>query len=565
MLLILFLFIKEKHFYQSNEIWKKSLKMIRENDSNYLPIVPIFYIARTDRLNKYVYCDAITDANISAFNSTEVIENLNENKNRSDIMDQLIQLCNRKISHACLIIGRIHEFGSYNFPENLTLAYSYYLKAHKFGSKDALPLLSYFHRHFVISLSKSVVESDLALNQDFYVESAVPAALQYDLGILRPKSSYRANKFLKILSKATSTMYRFTLPSSYNLKEAKSHYLKKIDKILSLPYLNKLEINQSLEYILAANENQDLESIPIFILLCFDGCFGTNFDKNNIYDFLKEGISSFKDPLLYYLRGNLKTLDFSSFSSYLINDFYKSAQLGYPPAFHRLGYFHEKGYYNIRKNQVKAFKYYSNAEILGYLPSTYKKGKMLAIGKGSPQNFSKSNLCYWKTLNNGPLTEFLYEYSKHGSKSAFIKMIDMNIIFEKEIHFQLNNKSLAKQIYDRQTYSKIPQNVINKMRLANQGNESAIVWLILKLPLNEALDWDRKLQTVSPIYGFINPFLKTYLFTKFFILKFKHNLSYEEEALLSEQFNLIARVLSIFFFIFILIVLIFIRFSSLFL
>ena len=150
-----FLFFLYYSFWGSNEIWKQSFQM--ENIS-YLPVVPLFKIIKTNFNNKYIIIDSLTDVNSTdLFQPEFFIDCLNKNNSPQKVMEKLEKFCFDNVSQACLIIGRIYEFGSYIFPENISLAYSYYLKALQFGSKNVLPILSYFHRHYFIDIEKSII------------------------------------------------------------------------------------------------------------------------------------------------------------------------------------------------------------------------------------------------------------------------------------------------------------------------------------------------------------------------------------------------------------------------
>lgn len=531
-------------FWSSDEIWKQSFQM--ENLS-YLPIVPLFKLIKTDMQNKYVIIDALTETKSTDLFQPEIfIDNLNQNNSPQNVKQKLDEFCLKNVSQACLIIGRIYEFGSYIFSENISLAYSYYLRAYQLGSKNVLPILSYFHRHYFFDIERSILESDLSPD---FLESALPMAFQYHSGISRPFSCKKAFEILQPFSYAFTSIMRFIFPGSEhdnrNMHRTHAHLYFKAKSILSRPYVSVNEIQDATNLLTQSIQYQYHESASILAQIHLDGYLKTpNMSLINYY--LDIG-SKLKDPLAYYLLSCFLSIDDPLISKYSIAfDFLKnSAHQGFAPSIHRIGYLTKKGYLGFRQNNNEAFRLFLHSAALGYQPSLYEISKFYFEGKGTKQNCNNGYSTLTKIIDLGPFSQFLNRYVSRGSKSAFLKMIDMNLTPLKFIQIDSNN-SFTKSIVNLTDFSIEDELYRQKKKFASVGNESAIVYLILTSPFEEALEWQKKLNMISPVYFFISFPIKTFLFFKN-LWKYNHNqLSVKEAKLFREIANTVIEYLTIF-------------------
>lgn len=531
-------------FWSSNEIWKQSYQM---NNLSYLPIIPLFKLVKTDKQNKYVFVDALTDVNSTDLFQPETFINLlNQNDSPYSVMQKLDDFCSENISQACLIIGRIYEFGSYIFPENISLAYSYYLKAQKFGSRDVLPILSYFHRHYYIDVEKSIIEADLS--EDF-LETALPMSLQYHNGISRPLSCHKASEVLKPFSYASTSIVRFNFPGSDKedrMNKTHAYLHSQAKHLLLSPYVSINEIEKATELLNQSLHYQYQESASILAQLHLDG-YVRNPNITSINYFLDIGIR-LKDPLAYYLLSCFFSLDDPYISKYSIAfDFLKnSAHQGFAPAIHRVGYLTKKGYLGFKRDDQKAFDLFSHSAALGYQPSLYEMAKSYLEGEGIPHNCNNGYLLLTKIIDNGPISQFLNRYIQKGSKSAFLKMIDMNLKPLNYIQIDLNG-TITKLFLQLSNFSKKDELYRQKTKHASSGNESAIIYLILTSPFEEALEWQQKLNMLSPVYFFLSFPIKTFLFFKN-LWKYNHNQLTEKESMMFRDIaNSVSEILAILF------------------
>lgn len=518
-------------FWSSDEIWKQSFQM--ENLS-FLPIVPLFKLIKTDTQNKYVFIDALTEVNSTDIFQPEFFINcLNQNNSPQSVMEKLKEFCLENVSQACLIVGRIYEFGSYVFTENITLAYSYYLKAFHLGSKNVLPILSYFHRHYFIDMEKSIIESDLSSD---FLESALPMALQYQHGICRPLSCNKACEILKPYSYAHTSIMRFTFPrTNYNdnMRRAHSHLHFEAKSILSRPYVSVNEMKNALDLLIQSLQYQYHESASILAQLHLDGYI--NSPNVTLINYYLDIGSKLKDPLAYYLLSCLFSIDDPAVSkNSMAFDFLKSsAHQGFAPSIHRIGYLTSKGYLGFRRNDQEAFKLYSHSAALGYQPSLYEMSKSYLEGRGTDQNCSNSYSLLTKIIDLGSFSQFLNKYVQKGSKSAFLKMIDMNMKPLKFIQIDLNG-TFTTSILKLTNFSEKDELYREKSRHASVGNESAIIYLILTSPFEEALEWQKKMNMLSPVYFFLSFPIKTFLFFKN-LWRYNNNQLTEKEAKLFRE------------------------------
>ena len=86
-----------------------------------------------------------------------------------------------------------------------------------------------------------------------------------------------------------------------------------------------------------------------------------------------------------------------------------------------------------------------------------------------------------------------------------------------------------------------------KTKHASSGNESAILYLILTSPFEEALEWQQKLNMLSPVYFFLSFPIKTFLFFKN-LWKYNHNQLTEKESMMFRDIaNSVSEILAILF------------------
>ena len=126
------------NFFLNNFIWKESLQM---DNTSYLPVVPIFSVAKNNSVPMYFYDVLTTNKENDVVNN--YIIDLNNKTDPVSTMSMIKKECKSfHNSRACLLYGRIFEFGSYNYPENITRAMKYYQYAYDLSHTVSAAVLS---------------------------------------------------------------------------------------------------------------------------------------------------------------------------------------------------------------------------------------------------------------------------------------------------------------------------------------------------------------------------------------------------------------------------------------
>lgn len=264
--------------WQSSEPWKYALSM---NDKYYLPVPPLFSLVRINNgtHSSFVLSDVLTAEDFSnetqsntnnhtvtrPFSGKYYIDRLNKRISPQKDINDLIAYCeSENISKACLILGRIFEFGSYNQSENLHQSYKYYNKALSLNDSSANSPLAFFHRHIFPNIPLSIIEDDYNSN---FVESILVTSNQYESGFLRPQSCISTSQVLISLSRILVDMY-FKDPYNKYVKTRKNISLSSKHKELMVKLLNLSDTCKNV----------------------------TNHSKNGGYSYFQQGISYLTIP-----------------------------------------------------------------------------------------------------------------------------------------------------------------------------------------------------------------------------------------------------------------------------
>ena len=222
----MFLFIL--FIWHSVEPWKSALLSV---DVNYLSVPPIFAIVWPKQYKNYskpIFCDLLSvgkktnqdiilneydQYNIKTnFSAHRILNDLNYKKNPQKLKKDLFNYCIKEnISQACLILGRIYEFGAYNETDNLSLSYFFYNRVLSLNDSSANSPLSFFHRHIYPNMPLSIIEDDYSSHS---IESILTKSIQFENGFGRPLSCQKVSKELILVSDVLADMY-FQQPGPY--------------------------------------------------------------------------------------------------------------------------------------------------------------------------------------------------------------------------------------------------------------------------------------------------------------------------------------------------------------
>ncbi|KAK8835100.1 hypothetical protein M9Y10_018089 [Tritrichomonas musculus] len=221
----MFLFIL--FIWHSVEPWKSALLSV---DVNYLSVPPIFAIVWPKQYKNYskpIFCDLLSvgkktnqdiilneydQYNIKTnFSAHRILNDLNYKKNPQKLKKDLFNYCIKEnISQACLILGRIYEFGAYNETDNLSLSYFFYNRVLSLNDSSANSPLSFFHRHIYPNMPLSIIDD----YSSHSIESILTKSIQFENGFGRPLSCQKVSKELILVSDVLADMY-FQQPGPY--------------------------------------------------------------------------------------------------------------------------------------------------------------------------------------------------------------------------------------------------------------------------------------------------------------------------------------------------------------
>ncbi|OHS98814.1 hypothetical protein TRFO_01875 [Tritrichomonas foetus] len=487
----------------SDSPWKDSLK---RNDKNYLIVPPILEIVHPFDNETSVIDDLLSFNKNMNFTTTKYLKRLNKQKNPDKYIHKLKSRClSQNISQACLILGRIYEFGSYNQTENLSLAYSYFLRVNELNDSSANSELSFFHRHIYKNVPKSIVEADFSSNN---VESILTSSFQYETGFLRPKSCPTATKSLLAISKHLIDMYMIQpLILDYILDEDVStkdenftiffkRYVKAL-KILSLPYPSQKHVKKA-KYILKTLYKQGFNRSVYPLSLIYMNSKLNNKTRNKIFTMLDPKTIK-NDPAATLLASDifLSSTNGVFRSNHVLLDL-KYLSGWYPPAMKKLGDFTYLGYYGIPRSATNSYTLFSKSAIAGYCPSMLSAASQLLGGDGVTEDCSEALKMLRDLIEICPLTEIYNKYVEKGSKVALLKMIEMRLTPSFWID-GINEKGLFSSVTDEMfkiedIIPKITGNeALKRLCAAKNGDVSSIFWIVLKSDYHDARQWMKRL------------------------------------------------------------------------
>lgn len=532
--------------WKSNAPWKEGLNM---DDPNYLPIPPIFTVVIPNKFPQPIIGDLLTIRSTKKFKPAVLLHQLNMRINPNRTLSDLHKYCDvENISHACLILGRIYEFGAYNQTEDQIKAYQYYLKVRALNDSTSSGMLSFYHRYYDYDIPASIIEADYSLNYKI-VETTLSTAHQYEKGLTRPLSCSAASRLLLPLADVTSKMTYFPQTTELNETEIAmmSNSSDPMDLYrlamheLSVPYPSENEIKIAKKRLKASLEKGNPKAAAPIARLSLSGLSG-KVNISRILNILNKGIQ-LNDPAAMTVLAEMMSAKQNDFKFSGINPtslLNKASDSGYPPAIHILGFFTYFGFSNIPRSNTKGFELFSKAAAKGYPPAMISAADQLIGGDGVVENCPAAISMLKRIVDVGPWAKYLEKYVNRGSKHAFIKMLDMDLTPSSWINLtddvNINSNSefglgVAKQKIDgsqtvdgnfdvlnhlkmsnsfiSQDNGPITDSKIKRIRKAREGDSSSILWLSLMSPFAESIQWIDRLRLLpSPSYHLV-PFVKT--------------------------------------------------------
>lgn len=526
--------------WKSNAPWKEGLSM---DDPYYLPIPPIFTVVLPNKFPQPIIGDLLTIRSPKKFKPAVLLHQLNMKINPNKTLNDLHRYCDTdNISHACLILGRIYEFGAYNQSEDQNLAYKYYLKVRALNDSSSSAMLSFYHRYYDYDIPASIIEADHSL-QFKIVETTLSAAHQFEKGLTRPISCPAASRLLLPLADVTSKMTYFPQTTELNETEIAimSNSSDPMDLYrlamheLSVPYPSDSEIKIAKKRLKTSLSKGNPKAAAPLARISLSGLSG-KINFTNILNILNKGIQLNDPAAMTVLAEMISTkqneLKFSGFNpTKLLN---KASDSGYPPAIHILGFYTYFGFNNIPRSNTKGFELFSKAAAKGYPPAMFSAADQLIGGDGVVENCPAAISMLRRIVDVGPWAKYLEKYVNRGSKHAFIKMLDMDLTpsswinltddtnskngnefglgiakekiegnnFDVLNHLQMSNSFIS------QNDGPITDSRIKRIRKAREGDSSSILWLSLMSPFAESIQWIDRLKLLpSPSYHLV-PFVK---------------------------------------------------------
>jgi TPR repeat protein len=485
--------------WRSSEPWKTGLLM---KDPYYLPVPGIFALFQIPGRSDPVIADYLSlRGNLIppiGFNGSQVLHDLNSRKDPNRSLRQLVTACDGDGDpQACLILGRIYEFGAYNQTQDHEKALNYYERLH--GTASLSPL-SFFHRHS-LGFPLSIVEADSTME---FIESALPAALQHEHGFLRPLSCPATSRILFPIAKAVTEMTLDLISSPLNASQAAAlagstdpadlHALAMYELSAPYPAVNVMETAKA--RLLKALEQGHQESAAPLAALARQML---NINITRVLGLL-DGAINLRDPAAlhvasgFFLIPQLQEL-FNPARG--LGNLRAAATLGYAPAIHKLGEITYYGFFGIGRSNSKAFKLFNQAAVSGYRPSILRAARLLLDGDGVVVDCPRAVSMLKRVIDGGPWRSFLDTYQEVGSRHAFMKMLDMNLTpcgwLDVGPGSQVTDELL--KVVGRKSPG---PTMMTKIRASQEGDGAALLWLTLRSPLIEALEWLKRVELMPP-------------------------------------------------------------------
>lgn len=498
----------ERPYFKSRAPWKKAMNM---NDFNYLPAIPIFYLAshQVGSRNITLFTDALSffpSNEKEEFRVANILHELNDKINISENFAKLENQCiNLNHAQSCLILGRIYQFGSYNTHEDYNKSMYYYEIAAGLNDTAALSQLAFYH-YSEGNIAQAIAEFDITEN---YLESALFAAQQHIYGQNRPKSCPSAQYHLQrfsfqflnmyniILSQPQSRFEGFNITSINDTTVASELYDYGM-QLLSMPYPCQTELMKSKEALQKAYDMEYIQAAAPLSYFYLTNATGT-LNKAEAIKILQKGIDT-KDPASYFLMyihlaSNITNINFWQMLS-LVK---KAAKDNYAPALYELGRLNYLGIMGLPRSAREGFKYWNNAAALGHYESIFLASRALLGGDGADVDCERSAEMLRRLLDLGPWSTIYDKYVQADSASAFRRMLDLGLTPSKTVAgADTNINSMETEYY-------------SNLRRARVGNGSAIVWLALRTPLVEAEGYLDRMTSLERSVSLLEPPLRVFI------------------------------------------------------
>jgi TPR repeat protein len=525
--------------WHSNAPWKSGLTM---KDPFYLPAPPMFALVQPLSYPGQILADLLsveysTSDSDDQFLPSAILNDLNSRADPDKSMSDLLRFCRDRASpQACLILGRIYEFGAYNQTENHTKAREYYERVASLNDTSSLSALSFMHRHSG-DVPLSMVEADASLAS---VESALPAALQSERGFIRPLSCPEAARLLVPIATAVAEMTFFPLspvdPSDVvrlmdSSDPADLHRLAMYDLSRPYPSMTAAETAKDrLERALSAGHQESAAPLATLYSYLLPGPINIS----RILDILRPAVI-LDDPAALLVSSELyliPELTWMFNPQRALKEIEAAAGSGYAPALHRMAEIRYWGLLGVGKNSTHGFKLFSKAAAAGHRPSIVTAALMLLSGDGVVADCPAAIEMLKRVVDTGPWFTYLDKYLQAGSTHAFVKMVDMHLTPGSWTDIDAPSEVTAELIREM---GHVPKAALRKARAAREGNESALLWMTLNSPLDEALEWLANVEMLPPDISMLSKPLRWFLIARALCQKLKGRLSEKEDLVLHEM------------------------------
>jgi TPR repeat protein len=180
----------------------------------------------------------------------------------------------------------------------------------------------------------------------------------------------------------------------------------------------------------------------------------------------------------------------------------RAAHAAYAPAVYQLGVIRGNGTDGAAPSRTEGFMLFKQAAAAGYRPAMLAAAQGLAQGDGAPPDCAAALAMLKRVTDSGPWAHFfdLDANRPHGCR----KMVDINLTPREWLDSEIQPEAMGELLRIVQEAQGIQAKGAGEwLRDAAEGNSTALLWLALKAPIEDAKGWLDRLELTNGIVAVV--------------------------------------------------------------